>query len=67
VGWGRFLGILVSCFAGVYFLFVSPKMKVAKKKATFFNCSAEKRSLTLVSQFAYRRHDAEIIAAVGGY
>jgi len=42
-------------------------MKATKKKATFFNCSAEKRSSTLVSQFAYRRYGAEINAAIGGY
>jgi hypothetical protein len=42
-------------------------MKVTKKKTTFFNCSAEKRSLTLVSPFAYHRYGAEINAAIGNY
>jgi len=59
--------VFIACPAWAYFLFVSPKMKVTKKKATFFNCSAEKRSYTLVSQFAYRRYGAEINAAAGGY
>jgi hypothetical protein len=40
-------------------------MKVAKKKATFFNCSAEKRSYTLVSPFAYHRYALKLLPPLG--
>jgi len=40
-------------------------MKVAKKKATFFNCSAEKRSSTLVSQFAYHQYALKLLPPLG--
>jgi len=40
-------------------------MKVAKKKATFFNCSAEKRSSTLVSPFAYHRYALKLLPPLG--
>jgi len=46
-------------------------MKVTKKKASFGKLlRMPKRALrcgVVFSQFAYGRHDAEIIAAVGGY
>jgi len=63
----------VTCPARVpTFLFASPKIKVGqKKKATFFKLLRMKkgalRCCVVFSQFAYRRHDAEIIAAVRGY
>jgi hypothetical protein len=40
-------------------------MKVAKKKASFFNCSAEKTSSTLVTPFAYRRYALKLLPPLG--
>jgi len=46
--------------------FCLAKNESNKEKDEFFNCSAEKRSLTPVSQFAYHRHALKLLPQFGG-
>jgi len=45
--------------------FCLAKNESNKEKDDFFNCSAEKRSLTLVSRFAYHRHALKLLPQFG--